>query len=102
MIKINNKIYPFWGQFIEKKEEWIGGILEEIQDSFPNMIPDGGVQTKIIDITLTPNGKEHAFFTVCGEDFNCGFCTSVGGIGPGDEGWLTFYGYGGHKWRIKK
>ena len=23
-----------------------------------------------------------------------------GGIGNGDEGWLTFHGYGGHQWRI--
>ena len=58
--------------------------------------------TKIIDITLEPNGKDSAFFSVIGENYACGFDVEVGGIIGGKEGWLTFSGYGGHKWRIKK
>jgi len=94
-MKVNGKEYPMWSQFIEKKDKWIGGILED---------HDMGecVSTKITDITLEPNGETSAFFSVEGEDFGCGFDVKVGGIGSGDEGWLTFYGYGGHVWRIKE
>lgn len=59
-------------------------------------------QTKITDITLSPNGKDSAFFEVKGKDFGCGFDVHHGGIIPGEEGWLTFSGYGGHTFRIKQ
>lgn len=58
--------------------------------------------TEITDITLTENGKEHAMFMVHGKDFDCGFCTTTGGVTAGEVGWLTFSGYGGHTWRIKE
>jgi len=92
---INGKTYPLWQQFIDRKAEWIGGILED---------HDMGevASTEITDITLEPNGKDSAFFSVDGKTFSCGFCTSIGGIGGGENGWLTFHGYGGHTWRIKK
>ena len=38
MITIEGKEYPLWSQFVEKKEEWIGGF--------------GEAQTEIIDIKL--------------------------------------------------
>lgn len=94
MKEINGKVYPMWQQFIDKKDDFIGGILED---------HDMGMcmRTKITDITLEPNGENSAFFSVEGEDFGCGFDVGHGGIGSGEEGWLTFYGYAGHTWRIK-
>ena len=100
MITINGKQYPLWSQFVERKEEWIGGILEELEDSYPQ-IGDSG-KTIITDIKLEPNGKESACFSVDGEDFGCGGCTTVLGVTAGEEGWITFSGYGGHTWRIKQ
>ena len=96
MVEINGKEYPLWSQFVERKNEWVGGILE---DRDMGMV----AVTEITDIELRPNGEDDAFFEVCGKNFGCGFSTSVGGIGPGSgEAWLNFYGYGGHHWRIKK
>jgi len=96
MNKINGKYYPLWSQFVDRKEEWIGGVLED-HDMGEVLI------TKIRDIELVPNGKESAFFRVIGNSFCCGFGVEFGGIDPnGETGWLTFYGYRGHSWRIKK
>jgi len=101
MEPVNGKTYPFWGQFIDRKKEWIGGILEEVQNSFPQQ--EGETEeTEITDIVLVPNGKESAFFEVIGKDYSCGFDVRVGGVVGGEDGWITFSGYGGHKWRIKQ
>ncbi len=63
--RVNGKEYPMWGQFVQKKDKFIGGILED---------HDMGMcmKTEIIDITLEPNGKDSAFFSVEGKDFGCG------------------------------
>lgn len=92
---INGRTYPLWQQFVDRANEWIGGTLED---------HDMGqvASTKITGISLSPNGKENAYFKVSGEEFDCAFCTSVGGVTSGEPGWLTFCGYGGHTWRIKK
>lgn len=104
MITINGRQYPLWSQFVEGKDKWIGGTLEDFGDSQDrHMFGDGAHgKTRIMDIRLEPNGKEHALFTVAGEDFECGFSTEVGGITAGEEGWITFSGYGGHEWRIRQ
>ena len=105
MIKINGKQYPLWSQFVERKDEWIGGTLEDFGDSMDRaigIVGNDNSKTEIIDITLNPNGDDSAFFSVEGEKFGCGFDVEYGGITAGDEGWLTFSGYGGHTWRIKK
>lgn len=104
MITINGRQYPLWSQFVERKDEWVGGILEDFGDSMDKRMfgNDAHGKTKITDIRLEPNGKEDAFFTVAGEDFECGFSTEVGGVTGGEEGWITFSGYGGHEWRIKQ
>lgn len=99
-MEVNGKVYPFWGQFVEQKEDWIGGILEDFGDSFNRQF-DNPMKTKIVDVTLEPDGKDSAFFSIKGEDFTCGFGVKYGGITAGEESWITFYGYGGHKWRIK-
>ena len=54
-------------------------------------------------INNTLNGPTSAYFTVGGEEFSCGFDAHFGDIlGSGEKGWITFSGYGGHKWRIKE
>jgi len=93
MIEVNGKVYPMWSQFVEDKEKWIGGILEDLEY---------GGSTIITDVELVPNGEASAFLQVNGEEFGCGFDVSCGGIRAGDKGWITFSGYGGHTWRIKE
>ncbi len=96
MIEINGKYYPLWSQFVERKDEWIGGVLEDHDMELC-------MKTVITDIVLKPNGDDSAFFSVEGKDFTCGFDVSVGGIGgEQEEPWLTFSGYAGHRWRIKQ
>jgi hypothetical protein len=92
---VNGKEYPMWSQFVERKKEWIGGVLVEFDSGEVH-------KTKITDITLTPNGEESAKFCVEGEDFGCGFGVEYGGVIGGEAGWVTFEGYQGHTWRIKK
>ncbi|MGD9157168.1 MAG: helix-turn-helix transcriptional regulator [Desulfobacteraceae bacterium] len=101
MIKINDREFPLWSQFVEEKEKFIGGILED-HDNGPFCAP-GIWKTEITDIELIPNGESSAFFRVCGKDFSCGFDVSVGGIDGSfsENGWIGFSGYGGHQWRIK-
>lgn len=94
MNEVNGKFYPLWSQFVDRQGEWIGNVLE---DHDMGMV----ISTKITGISLKPNGEDSAFFSVDGEDFGCGFDVAHGGIVGGEEGWITFTGYGGHKWRIK-
>ena len=105
-ILINGKVYPMWQQFVQKKQEWIGGTLQDFGDSMDKSLGITGeepMSTKITDIKLSPNGLTSAFFEVEGEHFGCGFSTGIGGIGGTQEKpWITFSGYMGHKWRIKK
>lgn len=101
-IEVNGKVYSMWNQFVERQKEWIGGILEDSGDSFDRSMGTTDEQTEITEIKLKPNGKESAWFGVNGKTFSCGFDVGVGGITKGEEGWVTFSGYGGHTWRIKK
>ena len=104
-MEVNGKFYPMWGQFVEKKEEWIGGILEDFGDSLDIALGYEGMKNIITDITLEPNGKDSAYFEIHGERFGCGFDVKYGGIGGGgynEDGWITFSGYGGHTFRIKQ
>jgi len=101
---VNGKHYPLWQQVIDRKKEWIGGILQDFGDSFDrSLLIDKEMITEIINIELKPNDEDSAFFVVLGKDFDCGFSTDVGGIScNGEKGWLTFNGFMGHKWRIKE
>ena len=104
-MKVNGKMYPLWSQFVERKDEQIGGILEDFGDDghFSSSEP---MKTIITNIELRSNwAGDSAFFEVVGEDFGCGFNVQYGGISPANDitkKWLEFYGYGGHRWRIKK
>jgi len=102
-MEVNGKFYPLWGQFVEKEGEWIGGTLQEVQDSFPVLSVDSQLDgTDITGIELKPNGEGSAFFEVSGKDYSCGADVRHLGIIGGEEGWITLSGYGGHTWRIKK
>lgn len=105
MIEINGKVYPLWSQFVEKKDQWIGGVLQDFGDNMDRttgIAGAEGVVTKITDVILEPNGDKSAWFEITGEKFNCGFDVRHGGIsGRQEKGWLTISGYGGHKFRIK-
>lgn len=105
---INGKRYSLWPQFVAKKDEWIGGILQDQADSdalaLGMPMPEGGWhETEITDIRFEPNGETSAMFSVEGKDFGCGSDVQVLYVDPsGEQGWLTFGGYGGQKFRIKK
>lgn len=101
---INGKHYPMWSQFIERKNEWIGGELVDEGDDFDKAMGYKPHTTKIIDITLEPNGTDNAFFSIVGETFTCGFDCTVGGISGRQvgDGWLVFSGYDEHIFKIKK
>ncbi|GEM_PF-6812261 len=83
-----------WEQLIAKKDDFIGGTLEDFGDD------EGDVpfETTIIDMRF----EDNSFFRICGEKFDCGFATQYGGIIGGSDGWTEFAGYGGHRFRIKK
>ena len=34
MIEINGREYPLWSKFVERKAEWIGGVLEDFGDNY--------------------------------------------------------------------
>ena len=91
---VNGKEYPMWSQFVENKDQYIGGVLEEHDYEI--------LCTPITDITLEPNGDDSAFFAIEGEEFTCGFDVGHGGLTSGEEGWITFYGYAGQMFRIEK
>ena len=101
-MEVNGKTYPLWSQFVETQEKWIGGTLEDSGDAFDRAMEVKKLTTKITGIELNPNGETDAFFQVIGKDFTCGFSVEHGGIRAGEEGWITFSGYGGHTWRIKQ
>lgn len=92
---INGKYYPMWQQFVDRKAEWIGGVLED---------HDMGevLATEITDIDLIPNGETSAMFCIHGKDFDCTFDVQYGGIIAGEPGWLTFHMIYMGIFRIKK
>lgn len=114
-MKVNGKEYPMWGQFVERQDEWIGGILDDSGDTMDRSLNLGNARTLITGIVLRPNGTDSAYFEILGKDFGCGFDVRHGGISGGvnsnstersntedKDGWLTFSGYGGHSFRIHK
>lgn len=98
-IVVNGKVYPMWQQFVQKKEEWIGGTVRDTSGGLH-------VDTEITDIELTPNGPDSACFTVVGKDFTCaGDVRHLGIASPdliGDKTFLCLHGFGGHVWGIKR
>ena len=64
-----------WEQIANKKEEYIGGVLLDHECD----------ETIITDITF-----EDGFFTVEGEDYNCGLNREYGGVSHNADYDLTF------------
>jgi hypothetical protein len=94
---INGRRYPLWSQFVARKAEWIGGVLEDLNEA-PRI-----ASTKITDIRLEPNGDTSARFLVIGEEFECGGDVHyLGFMGDSEPGWLHIRGYGDSIFRIKK
>lgn len=98
MEAINGKTYPMWGQFVEKKAEWIGGELQE----FDNVMGEAPV-TEIIDVTLNASGEDSAIISFHGKDYSCGYDVKYCGIaGEGRPGWLTISSQWGDRFQIRK
>ncbi len=100
-IIVNGREYPMWSQFVQRQAEWIGAVMEDFGNSVDQGFGLKPKTTRIISIELNPNGTKSALFLIRGESFNCGFDVRVGGVTGGEDGWITFSGYGNHKWRIK-
>jgi len=101
-IVVNGKVYPLWQQFVQHKEEWIGGVVEDMGDPIDRAMGYTGATGKITDIKLEPNGKDSAMFEIVAEDFSCGFDVRYGGVIGGEPDWLTLSGPMNSLWRIKK
>ena len=102
MEEINGKVYPMWSQFVEQSDQWKGGVLEDFGDSMDRRMGFEIMTTIIKSIELKPNGKDSAMFCINGEDFNCCGDVQFIGITAGEEGYITFGGFMGSKFRIKK
>src|SRR5688500_18497471 len=92
---VNGKHYPMWQSFVDQKEKFIGWLLTDMDSTF-----GPAESTEVIDVTLEPNGKESAFFSVVGKDYTCGFDVSVGGMNAVEGGGIKFHGYAGHAWTL--
>jgi hypothetical protein len=75
LTEINGKVYPMWQQFVDKKSEWVGGSLINVDKIM------GSAETVITDVRLVPNGKESAMIEFVGEDFTCSCDVRYCGIG---------------------
>ena len=64
MLTVNGKQYALWSQFVEGKEKWIGGLLQDHGDPTDRHLGFSGSEGTITDIVLRPNGKDSAFFEV--------------------------------------
>ena len=95
---VNGKNYPMWQQFVDKKDDFIGLRLVDFDIGMR-------AETIVTDVVLIPNGDDSAWFGVKGEEFECGFDVSVGGISGQKiekNSVMTFTGYMGHTWEIQK
>jgi len=91
---VNGKVYPMWQQFVQRQDEWIGGVLEDI--SLMRFLT-----TEITGIILRPNGDDSAWFEITGKDFSCGSDVQHLGVTAGEKGWITLSGYM-HTFRFKQ
>ncbi len=86
---INGKEYPMWSQFVEKKDQFIGKKMFDV-DNIMGKSPE----TIIVDVTLEPNGDDSAMICFIGKDYDC--CCDVGYAGVGQssvKGYMCIYGY---------
>jgi hypothetical protein len=80
---INGKYYPMWQQFVDKKAQWVGGKIFNIDMGMT-------AEAKLTDIRLKPNGDDSAMIV-----FDCiyegkpdawSIDVSVAGIGANNTG----------------
>ena len=78
MKEINGKTYPLWQQFLDQREDWIGGTItnEDMGET---------LTTEITDVILEANGPS-AMFGFNGKDFNFVFGVKYGGISGDHKG----------------
>lgn len=97
---VNGRHYPLWSQFVEKKDEWIGGQMFDHDTVMGDSEP-----TEITDVRLDPNGETSAMLRFLGKDYECSCDVQYLGVGgPTLPGWLTLrmtFG-GGGCFNIKK
>lgn len=66
MQTINGKTYPMWSQFVEKKANFIGNKMFDV-DSMMGAAPE----TEVVDVELVPNGTDSAMICFRGKDYDC-------------------------------
>lgn len=97
---INSKTYPMWSQFVERKNEWVGGKMFEV-DSVMGATP----MTEIVNIELVPNGPESAMICIRGIDYDCCADVQYCGIGGTDQlqpGFLAIFTQFGSTYYIQQ
>lgn len=83
--------FPLWDQFIDRKDEWIGGKLTE-----------DGESTPIKDIQMNQVGDGYVF-SIVGEDWTDEFNVDYGGVSAcGIPNSIGFYCMGGLSFTITK
>lgn len=76
---------------VKRKSDYIGGILT-----------DNGVETKIVDIEILPNGAGSSKFQVKGKAFSCAGDKKYLIITDAQTDRTTFKGFADHIWSIRK
>lgn len=85
--------YPLWQQFVDRQDEWIGGILTD---------EDAGESTTIKSIHIDREDTYDAF-RVEGDGWGCAFNVEFGGVVPsGMKNTIRFYAAGGMSFTITK
>lgn len=96
-MQVNEKEYQLWSQFVEKKNDFIGGILES-----PARHSNNTITTIITDITLSKSCYDSYIFTIEGRGFSSFLNTAQGKIVNKEPGWTIFYDGQGGECKIKK
>jgi hypothetical protein len=92
-MRVNGKTYPMWGQWVEKKESFIGAEIADMDAD--------GIAAKITDVQLVPNATDSAMLvisTAAGWDAACD--VKYLALGSPEPGVLDLVGFGGWHMRI--
>jgi hypothetical protein len=71
-MRVNGKTYPMWGQWVEKKESFVGATIEDLESP--------GIESTITDVRLLPSGTNSAMLS---------FSTAAGWSACCDVGYLA-------------
>ena len=92
--------YPKWMNLVERQAEYINGIMEA-QSPIDTKMGIEPKTTRIRSIELLEPHENTTMFIVRGESFDCGITVPGGKIEESGE-WVTFSGWAGNAWKIKK